>query len=466
MAGYCVLSSYRCYLLVFLAIAGAGLTTPATAFVERKGNQLVADGSVFLFNGFNAYWLMIEAATPPSPEASRVATAFREAAAAGLSVCRTMAFKDGGEGALQVSPGVYDEHVFKALDFVVSEAQKQGFRLIMTLVNNYKELGGRAQYVEWARTAGANVSTDDDFYTNPTIKEYFKNHVQKMLTRVNTYTNIAYKDDPTIMAWELMNEPRCEVDVSGRTVTAWIQEMATYTKSIDNKHLLGTGMEGFYGSSTPDKIQRYNPNANQLGTDFITAHQVDEIDFSSIHVYPDSWLPGLSEENQTEFLRQYLWSHSDDSMKVLQKPLVLGEFGKSRKDADFSEQMRNAFYSAVYDTVYRIANVSYSLGGGLFWQLFPEGMENYDDGFGIVLPQDPSVGAVVKKHSDDMRALAGRREVGNVPYIVENGIGVFSKSSKQTATLVARWFSFDSEKLKKMSENALKLANLMQFLTL
>lgn len=96
-------------------------------------------------------------------------------------------------------------------------------------------------------------------------------------------------------------------------------------------------------------------------------------------------------------------------MKVLQKPLVLGEFGKSRKDADFSEQMRNAFYSAVYDTVYRIANVSYSLGGGLFWQLFPEGMENYDDGFGIVLPQDPSVGAVVKKHSDDMRALAGRR---------------------------------------------------------
>ncbi|KAG6530501.1 probable monogalactosyldiacylglycerol synthase 3, chloroplastic [Zingiber officinale] len=50
------------------------------------------------------------------------------------------------------------------------------------------------------------------------------------------------------------------------------------------------------------------------------------------------------------------------------------------------------------------------------------------------------------------------QEVGNVPYVVENGAGVFSKSSKETATLVASWFSSDSEELKKMSENALKLA--------
>lgn len=63
--------------------------------------------------------------------------------------------------------------------------------------------------------------------------------------------------------------------------------MAPYVKSIDSNHLLGVGMEGFYGDSIPDRKQ-YNPGY-QVGTDYITNHQVNEIDFASIHAYPDSW---------------------------------------------------------------------------------------------------------------------------------------------------------------------------------
>ncbi|KAK8950046.1 hypothetical protein KSP40_PGU019421 [Platanthera guangdongensis] len=50
------------------------------------------------------------------------------------------------------------------------------------------------------------------------------------------------------------------------------------------------------------------------------------------------------------------------------------------------------------------------------------------------------------------------QEVGNVPYVVGNGAGVFCKSSKETAKLVARWFGPDSAGLKEMSQCALKLS--------
>ncbi|KAM0000343.1 putative monogalactosyldiacylglycerol synthase [Helianthus debilis subsp. tardiflorus] len=50
------------------------------------------------------------------------------------------------------------------------------------------------------------------------------------------------------------------------------------------------------------------------------------------------------------------------------------------------------------------------------------------------------------------------QEKGNVPYLVGNGVGVFTRSPKETAQIVAGWFSTNSDELNKMSENSLKLA--------
>ncbi|MFQ6662275.1 hypothetical protein Gotur_030139 [Gossypium turneri] len=53
--------------------------------------------------------------------------------------------------------------------------------------------------------------------------------------------------------------------------------------------------------------------------------------------------------------------------------------------------------------------------------------------------------------------IAGQ-EVGNVPFVVENGCGKFSKSPKEIANIISQWFGPKADELKSMSENALRLA--------
>ena len=66
----------------------------------------------------------------------------------------------------------------QALDFVVSEARKNKIRLILSLCNNWEDYGGKARYVRWGREAGLNLTSDDDFFSDPTVKRYYRSHVQ------------------------------------------------------------------------------------------------------------------------------------------------------------------------------------------------------------------------------------------------------------------------------------------------
>ncbi|RVW60062.1 Mannan endo-1,4-beta-mannosidase 5 [Vitis vinifera] len=362
-----IISFSLLFLLIALACE-ARVLLQSSGFVQTRNTQFILNGSPFFFNGFNSYWMMNVAADPS--QRSKLSDVFSQATAARLSVCRTWAFNDGGTQALQISPGVYDERVFQGLDFVISEARKNGVRLILSLSNNYKDFGGRPQY--------------------------------RVLTRINTITRVAYKDDPTIMAWELINEPRCQVDYSGKTINGWIQEMASYVKSIDNNHLLTVGMEGFYGDSMPEK-KAINPGY-QVGTDFISNHLVKEIDFTTIHAYPDIWLSGKDDGSQMAFMQRWMTSHLTDSETIIKKPMVFSEFGKSSKDQGYSISARDTFLNAVYTNIYNFAR-SGGIGGGLVWQLMAEGMQSYDDGYDIVLSQNPSTSGIITQQSNKMIAL-------------------------------------------------------------
>ncbi|GMN35571.1 hypothetical protein TIFTF001_005379 [Ficus carica] len=214
-----------------------------------------------------------------------------------------------------------------------------------------------------------------------------------ILTRTNTLTGVAYKDEPAIMAWELMNEPRCPSDPSGNTIQAWITEMASYVKSIDGNHLLEAGLEGFYGPSKPQT------NSNFLvGTDFISNNQIPGIDFATVHSYPDQWLSGSSSESQLAFLRSWLNDHIQDAQNILKKPVLFAEFGKSGAQRD---ELFNTVYSAIYSS----ASAGGSAVGGLFWQLLSQGMDSFRDGYEVVLSDSTSTVALISQESQKLNHI-------------------------------------------------------------
>ncbi|KAJ1285366.1 hypothetical protein BS78_03G274000 [Paspalum vaginatum] len=394
--------------------ASRAAAVAALPFVERRGAQLFLDGRPFYVNGWNSYWLMDNAVEPSSRD--RVSRMFRTGAEMGLTVCRSWAFNDGAYNALQVSPGHFDERVFKALDRVLVEAARHGVRLILSLANNLEHYGGKTQYVRWAWEEGVGLSaSNDSFFFDPAIRDYFKVYLKTLLTRKNHLTGMEYRDDPTILAWELMNEPRCTTDPSGDTLQRWIEEMAAYVKSIDKKHLLTVGTEGFYGPTSPQRKMTVNPGTwddSNFGSDFVRNAKIPDIDFASIHLYPDTWLQHkhATVDEKLKFVKQWVASHVEDGDKELGKPVLTTEFGLSQRAKGFQYSQRDVFYKAIYDAVYRSAVRGGAGAGAFVWQLAVEGMEEYHDDFSVVPSEHPSLDKLIKAQSCRLAKL--RRGVG------------------------------------------------------
>ncbi|KAL8188622.1 hypothetical protein R6Q57_029783 [Mikania cordata] len=372
---------------------------PKLSFVERNGTNFVVDGKVFYVNGWNSYWFMDHAVFDYSRP--RIREMLQAGAKMGLTVCRTWAFNDGDYNALQIAPGQFDERVFKALDYVIAEARQVGIRLLFSLVNNLQAYGGKTQYVKWAWDEGVGLSaSNDSFFFDPSIRLYFKNYVKTILTRKNTITGVVYRDDPTIFGWELINEPRCITDASGDTLQDWIEEMSSFIKSIDRKHMLTIGLEGFYGPNSPKK-DTVNPEfwAADLGADFIRNSAPATVDFASVHIYPDHWFKKKSLEGKLMFVSKWMRSHIEDGDQVLKKPVMFTEFGLSDQNKGFDPQQRDRFYKTVFDVIYESAKKKGAGGGSFAWQFFVEGMEEYNDDFGIVPWKRASTYEIITQHT-------------------------------------------------------------------
>ena len=116
-------------------------------------------------------------------------------------------------------------------------------------------------------------------------------------------------------------------------------------------------------------------------------------------------LPEQNDSSQMAFIQRWLTIHWTDSRTILKKPLIFAEFGKSKKNLGYGLSTGDSFLNFVYTNIYNLARNGGTMGGGLVWQIFDEGMESCYDGYEIVLTQNQSTTSVIAQQSNKMKAL-------------------------------------------------------------
>ncbi|HTQ02196.1 MAG TPA: cellulase family glycosylhydrolase [Polyangiaceae bacterium] len=304
----------------------AGVKPPATFELE---------GKPFCFAGSNAYYPIYK----PRPVVDDL---FRAARSLHLRVLRVWGMLDRGSLDWSVpdadpgggaKEGVYFQYwdpVSKApayndgetglahLDYVLARAAELDLKVIVVLVNNWREFGGVDQYLMWY-----GRDEHQAFFSAPELKRAYENWVAHVVTRVNGLNGRRYADDPTVFAWELANEPRMKNGSafdrpsgwSTSTLTDWADEMSRYVKSLDGKHLVSVGDEGFLNGGGEHWAYKANDGVDNRALTALPA-----VDFGTFHLYPEDW--GTEVGWGEQWIRDHL-----AVARELDKPSVLEEYG-------------------------------------------------------------------------------------------------------------------------------------------
>ena len=210
------------------------------------------------------------------------------------------------------------------------------------------------------------------------MKQWFKNYMRDFVSRKNSITGVAYKDDPTIMSWELANEAECRSDLGGfqGTVRGWYAEMSAYLKSVDPNHLVATGEEGFDLSTTGytgfTSYSTYFAVFTFLdGTSFTQNIALPDIDWGSLHLYPDTWSWLDPTNDGVNWIKDHV-----SIARAQGKPCVLSEYGLERSP--------HSIYKTWLDAV-----LATDAAGALVWELVPASRgAQVVEPFNVVYPTD------------------------------------------------------------------------------
>ena len=429
--------------LLVLAGCAAPKVAHSRPFVRRDGLCLWAGGRPYRFAGTNMWYAAYLGADASFGNRARLKRELDRLAALGITNVRILGSSELSPLRNSITPGFrtrsseYNETLLRGLDFALVELGRRGLRAVIYLTNFWEWSGGMMTYLYWTN-GGRYIDMNDrahpwpefpdmvsQFYSSETAVGMYHDYVRAVVGRTNSITGQRYSDDPTIMSWQLANEPRPGgSDAVGSAqlpaYLTWISATARLIKSLDPNHLVSTGSEGTQGCIGRDDC-------------VVHAHSISDVDYLTAHIWPQNWgwadpkdLAGTWPTVEAK-TREYIASHVAIAEQV-GKPLVIEEFGFPRDGGSFdpssSTIFKNRFYALIYSAVLESIGKGGPIAGSNFWAWGGEGRAEHLDsrfargdtsyvgdpphepqGWYSVFDNDASTNALIREH-----AAAANRE--------------------------------------------------------
>jgi mannan endo-1,4-beta-mannosidase len=434
-----------------LAVAGCGSLqvkpTPAkksaSDFISVRNGRFELHGHPYCYIGANIWCGCHLSDAKFSGGRERMIRELDRLRSIGVTNIRLLAGSETSPLAGAISRGItraphdWDEDLLSGLDFCLDEMARRNMRAVLYVSNYWQWSGGFAQYVSWA-TGDAIPDPDKPvmtkgnwsgfmkfsarLYVTPAANQLYLDYIAQLIRRRNTVNGRIYRDDPTIMTWELANEPRPGTDAAVSGVPEfcrWVDATARFIHAQDPNHLVCTGSEGIHGCL--DK-----PDA------FLKAHKTPAIDYVTVHMWLKNWgwlkdpQPGGNFEKAAARARDHVEQHTVLATDTLHKPLVLEEFGLPRDHEKYGPETltaaRDEYFRRMFEQVAESCRAGRALQGANFWAWGGEGRVggsmssagalmgdpfSEPQGLNSVFDTDQSTLAVIAQANEKLAALAG-----------------------------------------------------------
>lgn len=410
-------------------------------FVTVDGTTFKLRGKTYRYVGANIWYGAYLGAPAAFGNRERLARELDDMKALGIDNLRVLAMSELSplnnslDPASLNKPGDFNEDLLIGLDFLLSEMKKRDMRAVLYLTNFWEWSGGMVT-LQYYTNGGQYINAGDpahpwpafadyssQFYASQAAKEVYYANVKKVVTRTNSVTGKAYTDDPTIMAWQLSNEPRpggsdASVAQNVEAYYGWIKDTASLIRSLDRNHLVSLGHEGLMGANNHAEIVE-------------KAHE--HIDYLTAHIWPQNWswvdgknLAGTFDAGAAK-VQAYINAHIQMAEK-LGKPVVFEEFGFPRDDTAYEPGTptvyKDKFYAMIYAAVEDAIRHDTPVAGSNFWAWGGAGRALHSDykmlrgetsyvgdpphepqGWYSVFNTDTSTQALIKAHAEKLKTL-------------------------------------------------------------